>query len=92
MTLTMLMLIMLTMMTTTMILIMLKRMMMKMAAGYLPAEEVKQLSTAYSTVFNLGLDGGSLAAAINMARSVDIRHGLVNIEMFIHCVLHSCYK
>ena len=50
------------------------------------------MSAAYSTVYNLGLDEGSVAAAINMARSVDIRHGLVNIEMFIHCVLHSCYK
>ena len=53
---------------------------------------MRQLSAAYSTVYNLGLDEGSVAAAINMARSVDIRHGLVNIEMFIHCVLHSCYK
>ena len=50
------------------------------------------LSTAYSTVYQLGLDPGSILAAVNMAKSVDIRHGLVNIEMFIHCVLHSCYK
>ena len=50
------------------------------------------MSAAYSTVYNLGLDEGSVAAAIAMARSVDIRHGLVNIEMFIHCILHSCYK
>ena len=63
-----------------------------MFTGYLPAEEVRQLSAAYSTVYNLGLDEGSVAAAIAMARSVDIRHGLVNIEMFIHCVLHSCCK
>ena len=61
-------------------------------AGYLQSEEVVALSTAYSTVYQLGLDPGSIIAAVNMAKSVDIRHGLVNIEMFIHCVLHSCCK
>ena len=61
-------------------------------AGYLPSEEVVALSTAYSTVYQLGLDAGSILAAVNMAKSVDIRHGLVNIEMFIHCLQHSCYR
>ena len=60
--------------------------------GYLPVEEVIQLSFAYSTVYNLGLDRGTITAAVNMAKSVDIRHGLVNIEMFIHCIMHNCYK
>ena len=61
-------------------------------AGYLPVDEVISLTSAYSTVYNLGLDRGNIAAAINTARSVDIRHGLVSIEMFIHCVQHSCYR
>ena len=64
----------------------------KQHAGYLPVEEVGSLTTAYTTVYNLGLDQGNIAAAINMARSVDIRHGLVSIEMFIHCIQHNCYR
>lgn len=65
---------------------------LKQHAGYLPVDEVINLTTAYSTVYNLGLDQGIIAAAINTARSVDIRHGLVSIEMFIHCIEHNCYR
>ena len=61
-------------------------------AGYLPGDQVVSLTSAYSTVYNLGLDRGNITAAVNTARSVDIRHGLVSIEMFIHCVQHSCYR
>ena len=54
--------------------------------GYLPAGEVVDLSLAYSTVYHLGLDQGGITAAVNTARSMDIRQGLVNIDNFIHCI------
>ena len=54
--------------------------------GYLPAGEVVDLSVAYSTVYHLGLDQGSITAAVNTARSVEIRSGLVNINSFINAI------
>ena len=47
---------------------------MPFVLGYLPSEDVCQLASAYSTVYNLGLDEGSIMAAVNMAKSVDIRN------------------
>ena len=44
------------------------------------------LSVAYSTVYHLGLDQGSITAAVNTARSVEIRSGLVNINSFINAI------
>ena len=55
-----------------------------MCSGYLPVGEVVDLSLAYSTVYHLGLDQGGITAALNVARSVDIRQGLVNIDAFVH--------
>ena len=55
-------------------------------SGYLLAEDVVDLSLAYSTVYHLGLDQGGITAAVNTARSVDIRQGLVNIDTFIHFI------
>ena len=46
-----------------------------LCSGYLPVGEVVDLSLAYSTVH---------CAAVNVARSVDIKQGLVNIDAFIH--------
>jgi hypothetical protein len=34
---------------------------------------VEHLATAYTTVYNLGLDKGEIMAAINYARTTDIR-------------------
>ena len=42
------------------------------------------LSLANSTVYHLGLDQGGITAAVNVARSVDIKQGLVNIDAFVH--------
>ena len=67
------------------------RFLLMVDSGYLPAAEVEVLSVAYSTVYNLGLTKKNIRAAINMAKSVDIRHGLISIEMFIHCISHNCY-
>ena len=55
--------------------------------GYLPANEVVELSLAYSTVYHLGLESGVITSSVNLARSTDIRHGLVNIEAFISALL-----
>jgi hypothetical protein len=52
--------------------------------GYLPVGEVVDLSLAYSTVYHLGLDQGGITAAVNVARSTDIKQGLVNIDAFVH--------
>ena len=41
--------------------------------GYLPAEELENLSFAYSTVYNLGLDKGEINSAVNYARTLDLR-------------------
>ena len=57
-------------------------------SGYLLAGEVVDLSLAFSTVYHLGLDQGGITGAVNTARSVDIRKGLVNIDTFIHCIEH----
>jgi hypothetical protein len=44
-----------------------------MYSGYLPPEEVERLTMAYTTVYNLGLDKGEIMAAMNYARTTDIR-------------------
>ena len=54
--------------------------------GYLPPKEVANLSLAYSTVYHLGFDQGLIVSAINDARSMDIRHGMVNISKFIQYI------
>jgi hypothetical protein len=42
-------------------------------SGYLPPGEVEHLTMAYTTVYNLGLDKGEIMAAMNYARTTDIR-------------------
>ena len=54
--------------------------------GYLPPKEVANLSLAYSTVYHLGFDQGLIVSAVNDARSMDIKHGMVNIEKFIQYI------
>ena len=56
------------------------------SSGYLPPKEVVNLSLAYSTVYHLGFDQGLITGAINNARSMDIRHGLVNVDRFIQYI------
>jgi len=51
--------------------------------GYLPVREVESLTSAYSTVYHLGLDRGEINSAINYTRTTDIRHGLINIERYL---------
>ena len=58
-------------------------------SGYLPPKEVVNLSLAYSTVYHLGFDQGLIISAINNARSMDIRHGLVNIDKFTQYVTEN---
>ena len=57
--------------------------------GYLPVSEVVDLSLAYSTVYHLGLDQGGITGAVNLARSGDIRKGLVNIQAFIQAIMEG---
>ena len=54
-----------------------------MCLGYLPVRDMVDLSLAFSTVYNLGLDKGGITAAVNMARTVGTRHGTVSIMAFI---------
>ena len=57
--------------------------------GYLPPKEVANLSLAYSTVYHLGFDQGLIVSAVNDARSMDIRHGMVNIYKFIQYITEN---
>ena len=41
--------------------------------GYLPVREIENLTSAYSTVYHLGLDKGEINSAINFTRTTDIR-------------------
>ena len=52
-------------------------------SGYLPADEVEHVALAYNTVYNLNLDRGTVIAAINDSRSVDLKHGHVNVDRFV---------
>ena len=44
------------------------------------------LSLAYSTVYHLGLDKGRITTALNIARTVGIRQGMVSIMAFIQAM------
>ena len=57
--------------------------------GYLPPKEVANLSLAYSTVYHLGFDQGLIVSAVNDARSMDIRHGMVNVAKFIQYITEN---
>ena len=57
-----------------------------MCSGYLPVREMVDLSLAYSTVYNLGLDKGRITTALNIARTVGIRQGMVSIMAFIQAM------
>ena len=57
-----------------------------MCSGYLPVGEMVDLSLAYSTVYNLGLDKGGITAAVNVASTVGTRQGMVSIMAFIQAM------
>ena len=59
------------------------------SSGYLPPKEVVNLALAYSTVYHLGFDQGLITSAINNARSMDIKHGLVNVDKFIQFITEN---
>ena len=58
-----------------------------MCSGYLPVGEMVDLSLAYSTVYNLGLDKGGITAAVNVASTLVTRQGMVSILAFIQAIM-----
>ena len=54
--------------------------------GYLPVKDCVELSLAYNTVYGLGLDRGTITAAVHTARALDIRQGRVSIQAFIQAI------
>ena len=53
--------------------------------GLLPPKDTVQLSMAYSTVYSMGMDQGSIREAVEGAREQG--RGMVNIEQFISAIM-----
>ena len=51
--------------------------------GHLTPDDVVQLSLAYCTVHNIGVDTGHIRQAVNIARSHSLHRGLVSVDIFI---------